>query len=255
MAVRSRETLPAAAAAARLRPGLHARGWLFLVDEESADVRGRERRDAGRGGARHRRGRGPRGVPPGVDETGIAYALYEPDSGFADPVATTRAYIAAAARAPAARALRGHAGRARSRSSGDACGACASAGELLECDSVVLAAGPWTLRLAARHRARAAARDHARAGRRLRDRPRAGDPVRGLVAGRPRLHAPGARGRRRRTCSSAAGSRRSTSRSNRTASTTRSTRRSRRTCASASPAGCRGSPGCARSAAASASTT
>ena len=38
---------------------------------------------------------------PGAEEAGIAYALFEPDSGFADPVATTRAYIEASRRAGA----------------------------------------------------------------------------------------------------------------------------------------------------------
>ena len=86
---------------------------------------------------------------PGADETGIAYALYEPDAGFADPVATTNAYITAARRPggaspPRARRssrieLERRAGPRRA----------ASAGELLECDNVVLAAGPWTPTLAA----------------------------------------------------------------------------------------------------------
>src|SRR5258706_8055 len=36
---------------------------------------------------------------PGIDPSGVAYALYEPDSGFADPVATTKAYVEAGRRA------------------------------------------------------------------------------------------------------------------------------------------------------------
>jgi glycine/D-amino acid oxidase-like deaminating enzyme len=83
---------------------------------------------------------------PGAEEEGIAYALYEPNSGFADPVATTRAYIEASRRAGAT-ALEGTPvggielanGRVRGVRVGD---------EVIECDSVVLAAGPWSIALA-----------------------------------------------------------------------------------------------------------
>ena len=44
---------------------------------------------------------------PGANGAGIAYALFEPDSGFADPVATTRAYVDRRVAGPGARALEG----------------------------------------------------------------------------------------------------------------------------------------------------
>src|SRR5262249_20746611 len=83
---------------------------------------------------------------PGIEEAGIAYALFEPDSGFADPVATTLAYLAAARRA-GARALEdtpvGAIELAGDRVRGGRVG-----DGLVGCDSVVLAAGPWSVMLA-----------------------------------------------------------------------------------------------------------
>ena len=76
-----------------------------------------------------------------------AYALHEPDAGFADPVATTNAYV---------EALKRFEGRALEGTpvesvvvEGDRVRGVRVAGELVECDSLVLAAGPWTLKLAA----------------------------------------------------------------------------------------------------------
>jgi glycine/D-amino acid oxidase-like deaminating enzyme len=84
---------------------------------------------------------------PGIDKTGIAYALYEPDSGFADPVATTAAYGEAARRLGAAvyestpvESIELANGRIRG---------VRARGELLRCESVVLAAGAWSAKLAA----------------------------------------------------------------------------------------------------------
>ena len=222
-------------------------GWLFLVDEERRGRGARERGDAGRGGRRHRsRSTTSRSSCRGSSETGIAYALYEPDAGFADPVATTSAYIEALRRRRAARALEG-----------------------TPVEPIELERRPGPRRARRRRAASSATASCSPPGRgRSRSRPtiglelpleitreqdvvfddRAGadDPVRGLVADRPGLHAPRARVRRRATSWSGAASRRSTSRSTRTATTTRSTTRSRPTCASASPAGCRSSRACAR---------
>src|SRR5204863_365533 len=81
------------------------------------------------------------------DESGIAYALYEPDSGFADPVATTNAYVEAGRRAGGVardgtpvEGIEVDGGKVRGVRVG---------GELLECDALVLAAGPWSGKLAA----------------------------------------------------------------------------------------------------------
>src|SRR5205814_8086257 len=75
---------------------------------------------------------------PGVDETGVAYALYEPDSGYADPVATTVAYVGAGRRAggvvregATVEAIEIEGGQLRGARVG---------GEMLECDALVLAA-------------------------------------------------------------------------------------------------------------------
>jgi sarcosine oxidase subunit beta len=146
MAVHSRETLRRLPLLLDCDPVYHRSGWLFLVDEEQAAnaVENAEMQD----------GEGLDTVEvddlqdylPGIDETGIAYALYEPDAGFADPVATTSAYIAAA---------RAAGGRALERTPVEAVALAADrvrgvrvAGELVESDNLVLAAGPWSLRLA-----------------------------------------------------------------------------------------------------------
>ena len=147
MAVRSRETFRRLPLLLECDPVYTQSGWLFLVDEENASfaVENAEMQD----------GEGLDTVEvedlaeylPGIDESGIAYALYEPDAGCAEPVAATNAYIAA---------LRAAGGRAsagtpveRIEVEGDRVRGVHAAGELLGCDNVVLAAGPWTLRLAA----------------------------------------------------------------------------------------------------------
>ena len=88
MAVRSR-------AAYLEQPYYERCGWLFLVDEEGAEPARRNREMQLREGALSDE------VDPadfGVATDGVAYALFEPDSGFADPVAATRAFIDAARR-------------------------------------------------------------------------------------------------------------------------------------------------------------
>ncbi|HZO97595.1 MAG TPA: FAD-binding oxidoreductase [Gaiellaceae bacterium] len=146
MAVRSRETLRRLPLLLECEPVYHRTGWLFLVDEADAElaVRNAEMQEA----------EGVDSVDvddleellPGVRQEGIAYALFEPDSGFADPVATTEAYVAAFRReggeareeAPV-EAIEVSRGRVRGVRVG---------GELVECGIVVLAAGPWSLPLA-----------------------------------------------------------------------------------------------------------
>ena len=147
MAVYSRERFRRLPLLLECDPVYDRCGWLFLVDEADAELamENAEMQDAE--GVDNLDVEDVEEYLPGVDPEGIAYALFEPDSGFADPVASTNAYIAAARRAGGVARdgavvesieLRG--GRIRGVH---------VAGELLECDNVVLAAGPWTLKLAA----------------------------------------------------------------------------------------------------------
>ena len=146
MALRSRDALRQLPLRLDCDPVYTRTGWLFLVDVHDAEfaVANVEMQDA----------EGLESVDvvddleellPGVDESGIAYAVYEPESGYADPVATTRAYVEAGRRAggvarEGARvdAIEIDAGKVRGARVGD---------ELVECDALVLAAGPWSAKL------------------------------------------------------------------------------------------------------------
>ena len=147
MAVRSRETLRRLPLLLECDPVYTQTGWLFLVDEENASF--------ALANAEMQEDEGLDAVEvddlqeyvPGIDETGIAYALYEPDAGFADPVATTNAYVATA-RLAGASALE-NAAVERIELDGDRILGVRVGGELVECDNLVLAAGPWTPKLAA----------------------------------------------------------------------------------------------------------
>jgi glycine/D-amino acid oxidase-like deaminating enzyme len=148
MAVRSREALRRLPLLLDCEPVYTQCGWLFLVDEEHAQAaldnsemqeeEGVDSLEAIDELADHL---------PGVVEDGIAYALYEPEAGFADPVATTRAYAEASRRA-GGRGEEGVRVDAIELDAGGAVCGVRAAGELLECDRVVLAAGPWTRQLA-----------------------------------------------------------------------------------------------------------
>jgi glycine/D-amino acid oxidase-like deaminating enzyme len=146
MAVESRETFRRLPLLLECEPVYHRTGWLFLVDEEDAElaVANAEMQD-------------DEGVDsievddleeylPGADLSGIAYALFEPDGGFADPVAATNAYV------EAMRRLGGEAREGARVDSIDVAGGRVRgvrvAGESIECETVVLAAGPWSLALA-----------------------------------------------------------------------------------------------------------
>ena len=186
---------PAAAAPARVRPGLHAMRLAVPRRRGERGVRARERRDAGRGGARHLEVAGPPASScPGVDEAGIAYALHEPDAGFAEPVATTNAYIAAL-RAVGGRALEGTPVE-RVEVEGDRVRGVHVGGRARRMRQRRPRRRALDAEAGRGRRARAAARDHPRAGRDLRDRPGADDPDGGLVADRPGLPAARARARR-----------------------------------------------------------
>ena len=146
MAVRSRDRLRQLPLHLDCEPVYTRCGWLFLVDEESAPAAAENSLMQEQEGLDSVEVDDVDEFLPGAEETGIAYALWEPESGFADPVATTNAYIEAARRAGATaldntpvRRIELANGRVRGVRVGD---------EVIECDSIVLAAGPWSVALA-----------------------------------------------------------------------------------------------------------
>jgi len=145
MAVRSREALRQLPLHLDCEPVYSRTGWLFLVDEADAAhaVANAEMQEAE--GLVTLDVEDLQGLLPGVDESGIAYALYEPESGYADPVATTRAYVAAGIRAGGV-AREGAQVESLAIEGGKVRGAVVG-GQLLECDALVLAAGPWSAKL------------------------------------------------------------------------------------------------------------
>ena len=142
MAVRSRDRLQQLPLHLDCDPVYTRCGWLFLVDEDHADAAVRNAEMQDEEGVDSVDVDDLEAYVPGIDPDGIAYAVFEPDSGFADPVATTRAYVDAALRAGA----RGEEGVQVESIGPDGVRA---GGELVECDRVVLACGPWSAKLAA----------------------------------------------------------------------------------------------------------
>jgi glycine/D-amino acid oxidase-like deaminating enzyme len=142
MAVRSREAFARAPEVLGCEPFYDRRGWLFLVDEADAPLARENRRMQLAEGA-YSDEVDPADLLDGVSTEGIAYALYEPDSGFADPVAATRAYVDAARREGAG-VREGVAVEAVEPGRGVRVD-----GELVEADNVVLATGAWTSKLTA----------------------------------------------------------------------------------------------------------
>jgi glycine/D-amino acid oxidase-like deaminating enzyme len=145
MAIHSREMYRQLPLHLECDPVYHRTGWLFIVDESEAaqavanvemqDQEGLDSVDV----------EDLQQLLPGIDETGIAYAVYEPDSGYVDAVPATRAYI---------EAMRRLGGEAREGARVDAIEVEGGGvqgvrvgGELLACETVVLAAGPWSLSL------------------------------------------------------------------------------------------------------------
>jgi sarcosine oxidase, subunit beta len=133
MAVRSRDVYLA-------EPFYDRCGWLFLVDEEN-EAYARENRamQLGEGAASEE----VDAADFGLATEDVAYALFEPDSGCADPVAATLHFIDAARREGA---------EAREHARVDAIepGRGVRCGDAwLEAENVVLAAGVWTKELAA----------------------------------------------------------------------------------------------------------
>jgi sarcosine oxidase, subunit beta len=145
MAVRSREALRQLPLLLDCEPVYTRTGWLFLVDVRDAefavanvamqDEEGLESVDIEDLAA----------VLPGIDETGIAYAVFEPESGYADPVATTAAYVEAGRRAGGV--ARDHTRVDAIELAGEKVRGVRVEGELIECDALVLAAGPWSAKL------------------------------------------------------------------------------------------------------------
>jgi glycine/D-amino acid oxidase-like deaminating enzyme len=146
MAVRSRERLRQLPLHLDCGPVYTRTGWLFLLDQESALAAAENSIMQDEEGLDSIEVDDLDEFLPGANGAGLAYALFEPDSGFADPVATTNAYLTAAIRA-GARALE-HSRVEAIELAGDAVRGVRVDGELVECDSVVLAAGPWSLGLA-----------------------------------------------------------------------------------------------------------
>jgi sarcosine oxidase subunit beta len=142
MAVRSRDAFLRAPEQLGCAPFYDRRGWLFLVDEADAPLARENRRMQLAEGAWSDEV-DPADFLEGISTEGIAYALFEPDSGFADPVAATCAYVDAARR-QGARVREGAAVDAVEPGRGVRVD-----GELLEAGNVVLAAGAWTSKLTA----------------------------------------------------------------------------------------------------------
>ena len=192
MAVHSRETFRRLPLLLECDPVYERTGWLFLVDEADAKVAVSNVEMQEEEGVDAIDVDDLQEYLPGVDEAGIAYALYEPDGGFADPVASTEAYVD---RAPPRRG-----GEAREatrvesieveRREGDAAYGWAASCSGAASSSSLPGRGRSAL-------ARTAGVELPLEITREQDvvfatGARADDPVRGLVADRPRLHAAGA---------------------------------------------------------------
>ncbi len=147
MAVRSRDALMRLPELTGCEPVYTKVGWLFLVDEADTELAKQNRAMQIAEGSLSVEVDDLGAIVPGIRTDGIAYALYEEASGFADPVATTEAYIEAARRLGA---------RAQDRSpaqavivEGGRVKGVQVNGEVLPCENVVLAAGAWTHKLSA----------------------------------------------------------------------------------------------------------
>jgi len=88
------------------------------------------------------------GAAPGFSMDGVALAIWEPEYGYADAFGATNA-IARAARARGAGIMQNTAVAALVRKGDRIAGVALADGTMLEAETVVLAAGPWTRRLLA----------------------------------------------------------------------------------------------------------
>lgn len=144
MALRARELFSLLPDVLGCPPVYHPVGWLFLVDEANRENANRNHIMQLAEGSQSIE------VPvgeldsyvPGINPEGIAYALYERQSGFADPLATTDAYVNAA-RSLGAQAYERAAVDSLVVESGRVRGVVVD-GRRIGCDTVVLAAGAWS---------------------------------------------------------------------------------------------------------------
>jgi sarcosine oxidase, subunit beta len=90
-----------------------------------------------------------RGEFPLFDLKGVGVAGWEPDAGYADPVATTAGLLARARELGARQRLYTRVVDVKPRSGGGA-KLVLESGEVAECERLLIAAGPWTRALAAR---------------------------------------------------------------------------------------------------------
>ncbi len=85
---------------------------------------------------------------PLIDLEGIGVVAWEPDAGYADPVATTTGLLATACERGAKQRLYTRVSRLEPRPAGGAT-LLLDGGENVECERLLVAAGPWTKALAA----------------------------------------------------------------------------------------------------------
>ena len=148
MALRSRQAFNDIPELLGVDPVYNRTGWIFLVDEHDREnaITNRAMQTA--------EGSHSVEVPldelgeylPGLSLDGITYALFEEDSGSADPSATTAAYVSAARRLGAY--AYEHARVTEILVEGGAVKGVRVKGQVIACETVVLAAGGWSPALA-----------------------------------------------------------------------------------------------------------
>src|SRR6059058_4163184 len=87
-------------------------------------------------------------VEPQLEVSDYAAVVYDPNAGYADPIATAHGFAAAAA-VEGAKSFAGHAVAALATRTGHVTGIKLRGGKSLACERVVVAAGNWTPRLVA----------------------------------------------------------------------------------------------------------
>ena len=87
-------------------------------------------------------------VEPQLEVSDYAAVVYDPNAGYADPIATAHGFAAAAA-VEGAKIFAGHAVAALATRTGHVTGIKLRGGKSLACERVVVAAGNWTPRLVA----------------------------------------------------------------------------------------------------------
>lgn len=145
MAVRSRDALQQLPLRLDCEPVYTRTGWLFLVDVHDAELAVANVAMQDEEGLESIAVEDLQTMFPGIDDSGIVYAVYEPESGYADPVATTIAYVEAGRRAGGVAC--DHTRVDELEIAADRVRGVRVGGELLECDALVLAAGPWSRKL------------------------------------------------------------------------------------------------------------